>query len=337
MPSPMDSLTFLERPPRGKPAAIYVLHGDEDFLKRQTLGVLRRLVLGEDEQSFGLSMYGGDKAAFAAVRDELETLPFLAPRRLVVIEDADSFVSRNRAALEKYTAAPVAAATLVLLVNAWPSNTRLYKLIDSSATIACKAPPAYKLPAWCVHWASSCHGKQLTAQAAELLVELIGPEMGQLDRELEKLAVYVGEHKRIDEADVDKLVGRSRGENLWKIFEAIGAGRPREALGILGRLLEEGEAPLRILGAFSMQLRRLSQVARLARQGVPLDAAMAEAGVAPFARQGAEQQLRHLGRQRVDQLYEWLLQADLDLKGSSQLPERTILERLVIRLALPQR
>ena len=45
--------------------------------------------------------------------------------------------------------------------------------------------------------------------------------------------------------------------------------------------------------------------------------------------------LRHLGRRRLDRVYDWLLEADLGMKGDSQLPERTQLERLIIRLALP--
>jgi DNA polymerase-3 subunit delta len=46
-----------------------------------------------------------------------------------------------------------------------------------------------------------------------------------------------------------------------------------------------------------------------------------------------EQQLRHLGRRRLNRLYEWLIDADGGLKGGSQLPKRTILERLVVQLA----
>src|SRR5438045_2484010 len=98
----MDSLTFLERAGRAKPQPVYVLHGDEPFLKRQVLAALRTLVLGPDAEDFALSTHPGDKATYAAVRDELETLPFLAPRRLVVVENADPFVTRERARLEKY-------------------------------------------------------------------------------------------------------------------------------------------------------------------------------------------------------------------------------------------
>jgi DNA polymerase III subunit delta len=329
----MDSLAFLQNPAQAKMQSIYVLHGDEDFLKRQVLLALRVLVLGAEDNSFGLSAYAGDKAEFAAVHDELQTLPFLGSRRLVIVENADPFVTNFRPLLEKYAGQPAATGVLALDVKTWPSNTRLAKLVPSDGTIVCKAPTAYKLSDWCVQWAAARHGKQLTAPAARLLVDLVGAEMGQLDQELLKLAIYVGNAKRIGEEDVDKLVGSSRAENMWKIFDAIGAGQSGEALRILDRLFDQGEEPLRILGAFSAQLRRLAQVARLHEQGQPLPAAMNEAGVLPFAQRSTEQQLRHLGRGRVDQLYDWLVETDLGLKGSSQLPPRTLLERLVVRLA----
>jgi DNA polymerase-3 subunit delta len=157
--------------------------------------------------------------------------------------------------------------------------------------------------------------------------------MGQLDQELAKLAAYVGEAKKIDADDVDRLVGNSRAENTWKVFDAIGSGRPGEALALLDRLIVQGEDPMRILGAFSMQLRRLAQAGRLAQQGLSLPAALDRAGVPPFAQKGCEQQLRHLGRRRANRLFDWLLEVDLGMKGSSQLPPRTLLERLIVQLA----
>src|SRR5262249_31886736 len=104
-PTPMDALAFLEAPP-AKPQPVYVLHGEEDFLKRQVLGTLRTIVFGKEGGDFGLSVQAGDKADFAAIVDELNTLPFLGPRRLVVVENAEAFVTKYRALLEKYVAEP---------------------------------------------------------------------------------------------------------------------------------------------------------------------------------------------------------------------------------------
>jgi DNA polymerase-3 subunit delta len=331
----MDSLTFLQRAPKGEPRPVYVLHGDEDFLKLQVLAALRERVLGGETDALGFSTHEGDKAEFAAVRSELETLPFLSPRRLVVVDKADPFVTRHRSALEKYVASPASTGVLVLDVASWPANTKLAKTLAGDATITCKALSVQRLPEWCVQRAESAHGKQLVPSAANLLVDLVGAEMGQLDQELAKLAVYVGDAKRIDAEDVDKLVGHSRAENVWIIFDAIANGRVGEALTILDRLVEQGEAPLGLLGAFGSQLRPLVQAYRLNQDGMPLSAALEEAGVPPFRLRSAEQQLRHLGRRRAERLYEWLLEADLGMKGASQLPERTQLERLVIRLARP--
>ncbi len=327
----MDALAFLDRP--GKVQPVYALHGDEDFLKRQVLSALQARVLGEPGEALGLSVHAGDKAAFATVHDELQTLPFLSPRRLVVVENADPFVTRHRAALEKYVAGPSATGVLVLDVKTWPANTKLARLLDGSATLVCKTPAAHRLPDWCVRRAASAYGKQLSAPAAQLLVDLIGPEMGQLDQELAKLAAAAGDGAKIDAGDVDRLVGASREETTWKVFDAVGGGRPAEALAILDRLFEQGEDPMRVLGAFSMQLRRLAQAYRLTQQGRPLAAALTDAGFPPFAVKGGEQQLRHLGRRRAERLYDWLLETDMGMKGSSPLPPRTLLERLVVRLA----
>jgi DNA polymerase-3 subunit delta len=335
----MDGLSFLgagegsKANSRSRPQPIYVLHGDEHFVKRRVLEALRLLVLGPDDNGFGMSSHPGDKAVFADVHDELETLPFLGSRRLVVIEGADPFVTRERGRLEKYFAEPAKTGVLVLEVQSWPANTRLAKLLPEAGTIVCKTPAAAKLPEWCAGWCSSRYGKSLAPAAGRLLVDLVGTDMGQLDQELAKLAAYVGEQGRIEAPDVDRLVGNSRAENTWKVFDLIGAGRSGEALTLIGRLFDQGEEPIRLLGAFSMQLRRLAQAARLARLGTALPDALDEAGVPAFARRGAEQQLRHLGRRRLDQLYDWLLHADLGLKGSSHLPPRTLLERLVVQLA----
>jgi DNA polymerase-3 subunit delta len=329
----MDSLTFLQGAAKAKPRPIYVLHGDEHFLKRRVVATLRTLVLGPDDEGFGFSSRDGDKANWAEIHDELETLPFLGSRRLVVIDRADPFVTRERSRLEKYFAEPSKTGVLVLDVQSWPANTKLAKLLPEPATLVCKAPEARKLPEWCVAWCAAQHGKPLSVPAARLLVDLVGADMGLLDQEMAKLAVYAGGNARIDVPDVDQLVGQSRAENTWKIFDLIGAGQIGAALTLLDRLLDQGEEPLRLLGAFSMQLRRLAQAARLHGQGVALPEALERVGVPPFGRRQAEQQLRHLGRRRLDLLYDWLLETDLGLKGSSQLPPRTLLERLVVQLA----
>lgn len=330
----MDSQQFLKKP-TAKTGPLFVVHGDEAFLKRRVLSAIRQRALADANDDQAVSVHAGDTAEYAIVFDELNTVPFFQPRRVVIVEGADPFVTRYRVQLEKAIQSLPETGVLILEVKTWAATTRLAKMVADSATIACKAPKPYELAAWCSEWAMSQHQKQLPGQAADLLVDLVGADMGLLDQEILKLAIYVGERKRIETEDVDRLVGNNRAENTWKIFDAIAAGQSDKALAMLDRLLEQGDQPLKIMGAFSMQLRRLAQAARLVSHGSSLGSALAQVGVPPFGLKGAEQQVRHLGRRRLGRLYDWLLEVNMGLRGDSPLPERTLLERFLLRLARP--
>jgi DNA polymerase III subunit delta len=331
----MDALTFIDKGGKTKRQPFYVLSGDEDFLKRRVQSLLVPLVVGEADPEYAVTTFPGDKAEFSTVRNELDSVSFFSDRRLVVVDQADPFVTRFRPQLEAYVAEPSAAGVLVLDVKAFPATTKLAKAVPDAAHIVCKGPPEYRLPLWCVDWCQTQYGKKLSTPAAQLLVELVGPAMGVLDQELQKLKDFVGDRPAIDVPDVDELTGRSRGANVFKILDAVGDGKPDVALKILSGLFDEGEAPLGILGAMGSQLRKLARAARMFQQGTPIEEAMNKAGVAtwPQAREAARKQMKHLGRDRLNKLYDWLLETDGGLKGGSPLPDRLQLERLVVRLA----
>ena len=330
----MDSLAYLEKAGVSEALPVYVVHGDEDFLRRRVLDAMKSRILGNDENAvFGLSAYPGDTAEWAAIHDELLTLPFLSSRRLVIIENAEKFVSEHRPQLERYIQSPGPGGVLVLEVKSWPATTRLYRLLDGPAAISCKALTGAKLNDWCRRWAETQYRKQLTVPAAQLLTDLIGSEMGLLGQEIAKLAVYSGEAHRIGEEEVDRLVGSNRSEDTFKIFNAISLGDPATALMLLDRLLVQGERPIAILGAFSWQLRKLGQAMRLVGNGVGVNEAISRVGL--FKVNEARQFLKHLGQRRAYRLFDWLLECDLGLKGESELSPRVQLERLVVRLAVP--
>src|SRR5436309_13529861 len=130
----MNALTFLDKAAKAKPQPLYVLPGDEDFLKRQVFAALTPRLLGDADPAFALATFPGDKADWSSVRAELDTLPFLSPRRVVVVEQADPFVTKARPLLEKYVGQPSPSGVLILEVKAWPANTKLAKLVPDAQT-----------------------------------------------------------------------------------------------------------------------------------------------------------------------------------------------------------
>jgi DNA polymerase-3 subunit delta len=339
----VHAIDYLPSPGDYPAKPVCVVFGDEPFLKRQVLARLRQSVLGGGEADYSLSAFEGPGAALDEVLQELATKAmFGGGKRLVVVEDADEFVSRYRGQLEDYVARPKPTGVLVLLVASWPANTRLAKAVAASGlAIECTAPPAARLARWVLAWAKDAHGASLEPAAAELLVEVVGSEMGLLDQELAKLAVTAQRGQKVSAELVRQVVGGWRAKTVWEMLDAVLDGNVSQALTQLDRLLLAGEAPIAILGAVSASLRRLAAATRLVLDGeaagrrVTLRDALHQAGAGAYYLPKVERQLRRLGRHRGDQLYRWLLEADLDLKGASTLPPRTVLERLLVRLAVP--
>lgn len=340
----LHAVDYLAESAKHPPQPVCVLFGDEPFLRRQSSLKLREAVLGGDEGDFSFSTFEGRNAELRDVLDELATVAMFGPgERLVVVDEADEFVSRNRPQLGAYAARPAASGVLVLDLKSFPANTRLYKAVAADGLIIdCNAPRGARLTRWLSTWAKQTHRVQLPPAAAEMLVEMIGPELGLLDQELAKLALTVGGDEKITPELVSRSVGGWRAKTTWVMLDAAMAGDVRGAIMQLDRLLASGESPVGLLGQISASLRRLAAATRLVLQAEAagrrpnLRGALEQAGIRSFVLQKAERQLRHLGRQCAAQLYRWLIQADLDLKGASAMPPRLILERLIVRLAAPK-
>ena len=333
---PVHAIEYLQSPEAHPPRPVCVAFGDEAFLKRQVLVRLRQAVLGGGEGEYSLSTFDGATAGLADVLKDLATMAMFGQgKRLVVVEEADNLVTRCRGELEDYVARPRATGVLVLEVASWPANTRLYKAVAAAGflQVECAAPKDAKgrddprlLAKWLTAWARQAHGASLDAAAAELLLEMVGPELGLLDQELAKLAVSVPKGQKVTPDMVVQMVGW-RAKTVWDMLDAALEGNVGEALSQLDRLLLSGENPIAILGQVSASLRRLAAATRLFldakaahRRMTPRDA-LQQAGLTnPYILGKVEKQLLRLGRRRGDQLYDWLLEADLDLKGDSVAP-----------------
>ena len=333
----MHAFEFLRSAGKVDTRPIYAVSGDDAYLRDESLKRIVRQALGAEADDFAVSRFAGDQASLPDVFDELRTLPFLAKCRVVIVDGADPFVTAHRKELEAYAERPASSGVLLLSVKSWPGNTKLAKLVEKvGLAVDCKAPDERELPAWLVQQAKHEAKAKLEDDAARLLVELVGPEVGLLASEVEKLAVYVGERGVIRREDVARMVGAGRVETIWRTIDAATTGQPGEALADLDHLLGAGEHPIRLIAGMASSLQKVHHAGQLRRARVELRDACQRAGIYPGAAEKTGRQHAHLGPGRVERLPGLLLQADLDLKGDSQLPPRVVLERLVVQLARPR-
>ncbi len=330
----MHATVFLSQVEQLEPAPVVVLQGEETYLKQAALKAILRRTLGNDDGELDGSRYPGSEVDFKTVRDELLTVSMFAAARVVVVEEAEEFVSQHRAALEEYLDRPARASVLVLDVKHWPKNTRLSKKLASAGReIECTELKGAPLQRWLGQELQTRAGKQLTRDAAALLMELVGTSLGLLSQELDKLAAYVGERSAITLEDVRAVVGGWQTETIWQMLDAVQDGRPAQTLEGLDQLLRAGEPPLKLLGGITFVFRKLAEATAHARTGVPLRTALEQAGVYRHQLEAAQRYLRRIGRPRAERILNLLAAANLNLKGGSRLSDQRQLEQLLLQLS----
>jgi DNA polymerase-3 subunit delta len=355
--STTHALEYLNAPSQPQTAPVCVLFGDEPFLKQLAWQELRRQLLGEAAEDTPVATFAGDQAVWRDVADELSTISLFGggAKRIACVQEADKFVSQNRSQLEDYVAKPSRAGTLVLEVDAWPGNTRLYKMVDKDGLqIDCnpptitrgrnKEPDEDRIKQWLRDWAKTRHNIVLDPRAAQVLVGITGAVFGMLDQDLAKLALFVQPGGKVTAEMVQEIVGGWRAKTAWDMIDAACDGNSADALLQLDRLLQAGDHPIAIFGQMSWSLRRYNAAVRVfehaERQGkrVSLREAMQQAGFNDWPKGTldlAEGRLKQLGRDRAGKLYRWLLDLDLSLKGTHSPDERArfALEHLFLRMA----
>ncbi len=249
---------------------IYVIEGQDVYLRTQALRQVREELLGKDE-GLGEIRYEGKTADIATVLDELRTPAFLAEWKVVVIEDADKFVSDNRELLEDYFNAPSASGVLVLVCDTWRKNTRLAKQADKIGKVISAQPIDRKsLITWVIGQAKA-FGKEISFTTAGSLIALVGSETGRLAGELEKLALFAGQRNQITAADIEQLCGPTAEESVFQITDLIADGKTHEALEVLHRVLAtDRSAEYTMVGAISYSLRKLLKARAMIDGGMPV-------------------------------------------------------------------
>lgn len=338
----LSAVDFLAQAGETPVPGVVAVFGDETFLKRLALQELRRRVTGGDDAEFSVRELAGDSAAARDVFDELRSPAlFGGGRSVVIVEEADKFVSTYRGELEDYAAKPSSHGVLILEVDTWPSNTRLYKAVAASGlNIECDAPADAALAKWLSGWTKSQYRAKLEHDAAEQLVEMVGPQLGLLDQELAKLASAAGSQPITTEL-VDRYVGTWRTKTAWEMIDAIADGNAPAAIKQLDRLLSAGEHPIGLLAQIASTFRRFAAATRLLSQHeqagrrVVGRQILQEAGFKPFVLEKAERQWKQLGRKRSGGLYAMLLEMDVALKGraSQAARGRLVLEEFIVRLS----
>lgn len=312
---------------------VYVFVGENTPVVDDMVAQVVDKLLSPEQKTTGLLKIDSKETSIVEVLDELRTLPFLTSKRVVVIKDADKFVSENRSLLESYFQNPAPTSVLILTVSTWPSNTRLAKLLTNCGSL--QAVPQLKdcqLPSYLIKYAAQIHKKTLAPDAAKLIVELTGDEIAILQKEVDKLIIYTEGKKQITIDDVLSLSGSCRLFDAFEVIDSCLAGQVGPAVDRLRRMLEsDSSAEYSIVGAFAWQLRKMFKAKVMLDKGSRPDEISKSVGIW-YNKDAFFNRVRSLSLDRIAGLLKNLGQVDYDMKTGGTTAS-IAMEQIVLTLA----
>ena len=308
---------------------LYILSGEDDYSINEEIKVIKKGTGDESLLAINTTVLDGRKLSAEQLAVVAETVPFLAPKRLVIVSGLlERFQSRVLRGKKKETSVvALDPEPFGRRLNSLPSSTELV-LIENQVTksnpllkqIASVAQLRYfpklrgeALSRWIKNRVDKESGS-ISPRAVELLTRLVGGNLWIMASEIDKLILYtLG--RQIGEADIRAVVGYVQQVNVFAMVDAILEFRSRLAQEFLQKLLKEGVSSSYLLFMLLRQVRlvlRARELKRLDRNSGQIQQALNLSS--DFLLRKTIKQAAGYSFERLREIYQKLLETDLDIK-----------------------
>jgi DNA polymerase-3 subunit delta len=296
------------------------------------------------------TLLDGRRLTLAELRHACDAIPFLAEKRLVVVEGLLSRLTSRKDrelstvqqehldALADYLPRLPKTTRLVLVEEKpLPARHPIVKLAKEEERGYVKQfdpPEAKALPRWIEERARK-HSGEIEPRAAHQLAAVVGADLRLLDQEIAKLVTYTNAERAITPADVETLVPYAQTAVVFDLVDALGKRDGRTAAQTLHRLLDAGEHPLGLLAMIVRQFRLLIQVKELKAKGATPQDVAKTLKLHPFPADKLHGQATYFTADQLEAVYRHLLDTDVAIK-TGEVEAEVALDLLVATLAAPE-
>ncbi|MGR3221055.1 MAG: DNA polymerase III subunit delta [Candidatus Anammoxibacter sp.] len=332
----MDYNSFEKSIKSNERSPAYVVFGEERFLVKQALLLIKEKELDKDNIDLTFTEYNGTDVSFGQIFDELWTASLLGGdnKRLVLIEDAGDLLKKYKKKVQEYLKSPSPYACPVFVsdkIDAWIKKIPNNKL----TTVECKKLRDYQLPSW-ITARGRRYRKKIVSEASKALIGETGNDLVLLDNHIAKLSTYVGDRETIDEGDVHAIIFDGKKQTVFELTNAMADKDAANALEILKRLITFGEDFSRVISILGWQVRRLWKAKRIVKDcsNNALNIAkrlQEELKINNYFLKGFVKQVERFSENDLQVKFGYIADADVAIKTSSLAP-RIIVECLLIKL-----
>ena len=265
----------------GQLKQVYLLYGEEDYLKKQYRERLTKALLPEGD-TMNFARYEGKGVDVKEVIDLSETMPFFANRRLIVFENTGFFKSAG-AELADYIKEMPDTTYYLFVESEVDKRSKLYKSVQAKGrAVELGVQDEGTLKRW-IAGKMRDEKKQISEQSIVYFLGKVGTDMENITKDLEKLFCYTLDRETITREDVDAVCVTQISNHIFDMVNAVTEKKQRRALELYYELLALKEPPMRILFLMTRQYRLLYQVKQFQQKGYARKEIAAKAGLHPFA------------------------------------------------------
>ena len=264
----------------GQLKQVYILYGEEAYLRNQYKDKLRDALL-DGGDSMNLHYFEGKDVKAGEVIDLAETMPFLAQRRVIILENSGLF-SHGGEQLAEYLSAPPETAFFVFVEPTVDKRSKLYKTATAKGrAIEFAAQDEAVLKRWVLGFLKK-ENKKITERDLELFLDKTGSDMANIRGELEKLLCYCMDKDVITAQDIEAVCTRQVSNQIFDMINAVADKQQKAAMDLYYDLLTLKEPPMRILFLITRQFNLLLQVKELKNKGLDANTIGTKVGLAGF-------------------------------------------------------
>lgn len=318
------------------PGPVCYIYGEEDYLAEEVLEEIRTGVLAAGFESLNHHVFEAPAVEPEEAITAARTVPAFSGMRLVVLKNADSLKAAQEKRFLEYVKDPVPTTCFVFMARSSKAAkaSGLYKYLSKKgAARACKRLSERDLTRWVTQEARR-QGKEITDEAVRKLLGLAGGGLRDVKGELDKIVIFAGAEKVIEEGCVEGAGCEVADETAFGLADAIGRRDASAALRVFAKISRE--EPLKVLGAISRQFRILLKLKSLLRKRVSRARLPQMVGVSSWYFDGYLESCRRFTEGDLLGAFVKLKGADLALK-SSRLPGSLVMSRLIIELCSGRR
>lgn len=291
---------------------LYLLYGEEDYLRQKYKNELKKAVAGEDE-SMNYAYYEGKNGNAAEIISFAQTLPFFADKRMVIVENAEL----NKKPSDEWIAflGEIPEHTCVVLVEKeLDKRGRFYKACKKHGYVA---DLDLQKEGFLIGWVKEWLGEQNCVMSdvnIKYFLGIVANNMGIIKNELEKLYSYSMGQQEITREQIERLTTRTIENRIFEMIESATGADTERAFRLYHDLLALKEAPMKILILLTRQINILLQVKDHLRLGHASSETAKAVGVPPFVVSKVSSVAKRLTYKKLKQLLENAVQLEEDIK-----------------------